>query len=261
MNIGAVSYMFCFNHPSIDPLNRLHQLLKGDRIVSVNGLWYPELVMEHLSAESSLRMVVEKKGGLAGALAPHSKFTVQLCASECGNFGLEVNFDIMEVVNVIEDGLVAWWNVNHPFRAIVVGDRIVEINGEVQPAGMQEALLASEVDLVMMRNTKSKTGLATHGTFGVRLVGSAQLGFGVSVAACEVEKMEAGSVQSWNAANPINKLRLGDRLIQVNGKCSPKSIQAELKTQKDLRLVVARAERRVDQQSRSLLTLKERRVK
>ena len=131
--------------------------------------------MEQLSAESALRMVVEKKGGLAGALAPHSKFTVQLCANECGNFGLEVNFDIMEVVNVIEDGLVAWWNVNHPFRAIVVGDRIVEINGEVQPAGMQEALLASEVDLVMMRNTKSKTGLATYGTFGVRLVGSAQL--------------------------------------------------------------------------------------
>ncbi len=229
--------------------------------MSVNGLWYPELVMEQLSAECTLRMVVEKKGGLAGALAPHSKFTVQLCTSEYGNFGFEVNFDVMEVVNVIEDGLVAWWNVNHPFRAIVVGDRIVEINGEVQPAGMQEALLTSEIDLVMLRNTKSKTGLAMYGTFGVRLVGSDQLGFGVSVATCEVEKMEAGSVQSWNAANPINKLRLGDRLIQVNGKCSPKSILAELKTQKDLRLVVARAERRVDQQSRSLLTLKEHRVK
>jgi hypothetical protein len=49
---------------------------------------------------------------------------------------------------------------------------------------------------------------------------------------------------------------MGDRLVQVNGKADPKSILAELKAQKELKLVVARAERRIDQ-NRSLLTLKE----
>lgn len=45
----------------------------GDRLVSVNGLCHPEVVMEQLAAEFFLRIVVEKTGGFAGAsLAPLS---------------------------------------------------------------------------------------------------------------------------------------------------------------------------------------------
>lgn len=40
--------------------------------------------MEQLSAEFSLRIVVEKKGGFSGALVPHSKFAVQLHRSGDG---------------------------------------------------------------------------------------------------------------------------------------------------------------------------------
>ena len=224
--------------------------------MSVNGLCHPELVMEQLSAEFSLRMVVEKKGGFAGALVPHANFAIQLQRCEGLGFGFEVDPETLKVLNVADDGPLARWNLCHPFRAVVVGDRIVEINGEVH-AGRHEVLEESwQIDMTVMR--QSKSGLATYGTFGVTLSVTETVGFGVSFSTLEVEKVEAsGAVQRWNAANPINKLRLGDRLVQVNGKVDSKAILAELKAQKDLKLVVARAERRLDQ-NRSLLTLKER---
>lgn len=195
---------------------------------------------------------------------PHAKFAVQLerAAGPIG-FGFEVNPETSEVLSVADDGPVAQWNLCHPFRAIVVGDRILEINGEVHSARHDELMEASQVDMMMIRGqSKGKSGLgglAMYGTFGVNLsINKEAVGFGVSFSTLEVEKVEStGAVQRWNAANPINKLRLGDRLIQVNGKAKPESLLAELKTQKDeLKLVVARAERRIDQ-NRSLVTLKE----
>ena len=222
--------------------------------------------MEQLSAEFSLRIVVEKKGGFSGALVPHSKFAVQLHRSGDGplGFGFEVNPETLEVLSVADDGQVAQWNLWHPFRAIVVGDRIVEINGEVHSARYEVLMESFQIDMTLLRGQESGSkgskgnSLAKYGTFGVSLSTYTEpVGFGVSFSTLEVEKVEAtGAVQKWNAANPINKLRMGDRLVQVNGKADPKSILAELKAQKELKLVVARAERRIDQ-NRSLLTLKE----
>eukprot|EP00435_Cladocopium_sp_Y103_P021123 s1649_g5.t1 len=271
VHVDALTLAVCLVEPHglVAAWNAAHpgcMIEPGDRLVSVNGLCHPEVVMEHLSAEFSLRIVVEKKGGFAGALVPHSKFAVQLQRAGDGpmGFGFEVNPETLEVLNVADDGQVAQWNLWHPFRAIVVGDRIVEINGEVHSARYEVLMESFQIDMTLLRGqgsgSKGSKGssLAAYGTFGVTLTTCTEpVGFGVSFSTLEVEKVEAtGAVQKWNAANPINKLRLGDRLVQVNGKADPKSIQAELKAHKELKLVVARAERRIDQ-NRSLLTLKE----
>ena len=233
------------NHPScaIEP---------GDRLVSVNGLCHPELVLEQLFGESSLRIVVEKRGGLTGALVPHFRFSVELQRSAAETFGLDVNPDTMEVVGVKDDSAAAVWNACHPFRAMVVGDKIVEVNGA---HGVKHNVFLEELDLELLLVRGSE--IARFGTFGVSLAVTSSLGFGVNKM-MEVDKIEqVGAIQEWNSSNPINKLRLGDRLIQVNHRTSPVLMLSDLKGGRTLKLVVARSERRVDMSSRSLLTWKE----
>lgn len=222
----------------------------GDRIVSVNGLCYPEVVLEQLAAEVGLKIVVEKKGGLAGALVPHTKFTIELKRMVGETFGFEVNPDTMEVLRLKDDGKAAQWNRNNPFRCIVVGDRLVDVNG-VHTAMNRLIEDSLELYLVVARGSG-----AAFGTFGVKLKVTDKLGFGLSQV-LEVETVEAGgALQQWNGESTINRLRLGDRLLQVNGKTSPATIFFELK-EPLVTLVVARAERRVDPGTGSILTLKE----
>ncbi|CAJ1358202.1 unnamed protein product [Effrenium voratum] len=230
----------------------------GDRVVSVNGAQHPELVMEQLAAESVLQLVVAKQGALAAALAPQAQYSVQLRREESDTFGLEVNPDTAEVVQVLDDGRAAVWNAWHPFRALAVGDRIVEINGvHVGRHRLLETEL--DVDLVVLRGSG-----AAFGTFGVSFARvDEKLGFGLNKA-MEVERMEGGGVaQLWNAANPINKLRLGDRILQANRKTGAAAMLGEMKSAgakaggAALGLVVARAERRFDAENQRFFSLKE----
>lgn len=224
----------------------------GDRLVSVNGLCHPELVLEQLFGEPSLRIVVEKRGGFTGALVPHCKFSVELRRTALEGFGMDVSPDTMEVLNLQDDGKVALWNQCHPFRAIVIGDRIVEVNG-AHTAKHDVFVSELNLELVVVRGSS----IAMFGTFGVTLTVAGRLGFGVSPT-MEVDKLEqAGAAQQWNVSNPINKLRLGDKLIQVNSKINRTKMLSELKGGRVLKLIVARSERRVDRNSCALFTWKE----
>ncbi|CAK9026853.1 Uncharacterized protein SCF082_LOCUS17693, partial [Durusdinium trenchii] len=234
----------------------------GDRLVSVNGLCHPELVLEQLFGEPSLRIVVEKRGGFTGALVPHCKFSVELRRTALEGFGMDVSPDTMEVLNLQDDGKVALWNQCHPFRAIVIGDRIVEVNGDqlVELNGLSQ----SKAILDMLKGSSAiKMVLTRHGaiasTFGVKLAKTMGTKLGVKLSEdLEVLRIDAfGAVASWNVSNPLLSIHLGDRILQAAKLVSPDKIFASLQSEGELDLLVGRVERRLDASTGGICTYKE----
>ncbi|CAK9055661.1 unnamed protein product [Durusdinium trenchii] len=197
MHIDALTLAVCLvEHGLVADWNAVNPgcaIEPGDRLVSVNGLCHPELVLEQLFGEPSLRIVVEKRGGFTGALVPHCKFSVELRRTALEGFGMDVSPDTMEVLNLQDDGKVALWNQCHPFRAIVIGDRIVEVNG-AHTAKHDVFVSELNLELVVVRGSS----IAMFGTFGVTLTVAGRLGFGVSPT-MEVDKLEQDADQRWSA--------------------------------------------------------------
>ncbi|CAE7943226.1 unnamed protein product [Symbiodinium necroappetens] len=227
----------------------------GDRILAVNGVRSREVILEQLSTAQVISILLLKSTTGPSLPRPFSNFSAQLARLAHEDFGLEVNAGTMEVTGLQSDGQAAMWNLNHPFQAMVVGDRLVEVNGlhgESMASLLQEALL---VDMVLQRGT----GIASFGTFGIRLPPGDSVGLEMNKV-LEVQKIDAGSlVAKWNAENPACRLHAGDKVLQANGKATAPEILRELSAsaRTGLTLVVAEAERRMDVKSRQVYTFKD----
>mmetsp|Transcript_66824 Transcript_66824/g.159926 ORF Transcript_66824/g.159926 Transcript_66824/m.159926 type:complete len:587 (-) Transcript_66824:396-2156(-) len=108
-------------------------------------LWHP-LLGAVLSGEK--QFVVSPWAG-----ARMERWVIPLQREEGDSFGIEVDPSSFVVRTVEQDGLIAKWNRSFPNLAVLPGDSITSVNGEVSASGMIGALGGSQghVELTVSR--------------------------------------------------------------------------------------------------------------
>lgn len=130
-------------------------------------------------------------------------------------------------IRSLHSGLFADWNNGHIDleRMVLVGDRIIEINGQTEGRKLTEACLKAEVlnmtiarragqrppDIASARSYKLILDRSTGRELGIRIKDN-----GLSLC---IIAITGGLVADWNAehSHPDQLVRVGDCIIEING--------------------------------------------
>merc|ERR1719291_1644925 len=104
-------------------LNPGYELMHGDRILEINGVRDTASIMLRLQEqERPLELSVRRPMILRVTLH-------RLPASPRIGLNIVNSGEKSLLVKMIKDGLVKDWNTTHPDMKVLVGDRIIEVNG------------------------------------------------------------------------------------------------------------------------------------
>jgi len=155
---------------------------------------------------------------------------------DCEVLGLEL--DVVDgftgMVTRVKDGVAKTWNEQNPDKPILVGDRIIEVNGT---SGLAQDFLGplrndNLLSITLERASIRRVNLVKGG----RALGMDIL-YTASAASLLVKRLTAGVVQDWNTANHGREVREGDRIVQVNGIIDPSKLLAEIQNVEELHML------------------------
>jgi len=258
-------------------MNPVYAVQIGDRIKDVNGLradgsakMQQELrgdgvlritLARDANAEEAFMMqeaadnVVPENGSNSSAstAAPSpepllSTFEMHVDKSSGGKLGLNLEVGTLAVNSVNASGLVAAWNQSNPGKAVQVSDQIVEVNGKCVTTYGAEA-----VHDIIRKEPNLKLTIARPETFEVDVDKSSggKLGCSLDIDTLEIKSIsQSGLVAAWNMMRPQQKVKIGDRLIEVNGKHISKhgvgALNQEVREQTALHMKMARVTKIAD---------------
>jgi len=207
---------------SWNTVNPDRSLNVGDQIVGVNG--------RHLAthgASSLLEAITGDK--LLELTVNRGKFTVRFTKTPGAKIGVTFCQATLRVKTIEDIGLVAHWNRQHPDVAIRQGDCVIQVNGKsVQESGAAELIREMKRESVL-RVCLSREPIAAApdnscmqlDTFTVQVDKSngGKLGLQFDAGTARVDTINRdGLIADWNASHPESKVRLGDQLLEVNGR-------------------------------------------
>jgi len=119
------------------------------------------------------------------------------------------------IVTALTQGSIPAWNAANADKAICVGDRLLQVNGETA-SGVQlaEKLARStgQVEILVERPSQMRIPIQEGPTLGLK-VSELLDGFGLEVSQVKDE----GQIASFNKEKQM-KVQEGDRIVEVNGK-------------------------------------------
>ena len=184
------------------------------------------------------------QNGILRGRSPHT-WAVSLRRSPSHGWGLAVDPKSMLVLQVVDEGPQALWNLSNPLRAVLAGDRILQANGADQAKAIVHIMKqAEETDLLMSRDADIGSTAPVH------LVKATGQRLGVLLnedgVVKQVQQGPGNLVAEWNAKNPTASVRIGDLIMQAAVYTSLERIFLYLQEQESLDLVVLRVQRRMD---------------
>merc|ERR1711957_1025380 len=151
---------------------------------------------------------------------------VELSAASKHLTGMTLDWDdgVTLVVTNIEPGLIEDWNNQHPNERVRIGDRISAVNDLTRPPEDLAELLES-IEKQDTSNRQIKLVMKRHAEFDAALIRqdpADRLGVelryregGTTLLVRRV--MDEGIVADWNRKHAGMKIKVGDRVVEVNG--------------------------------------------
>jgi len=172
------------------------------------------------------------------------EFTIQL-DKEQGKLGMVTDIDDgahLVITAVMENGHIQAWNDKHPeHERVTVGDRVLSVNGvQGEPAQLLKLLDTYRwLKVVIRRHSEFSIALVRPGTEKLGI----ELRFREGGHTLLVRKVGEGMLQEWNRLHPGLELKVGDRIVAVNGTRGEGSLlNSKVKSKGSLILDVARFE-------------------
>jgi len=179
----------------------------------------------HMMHEAAEHVVLEDEASLCNSVtstaAPAPEpfdftFTVHVDKSSGGKLGMNLAVGTLAVNSVNDMGLIALWNRNNPDRAVQVSDQIIEVNGKcVTTYG------ADAVQEIIRKEPNLKLTIARAHTFEVDVDKSSggKLDCSLDIDTLEIQSIShSGLAAAWNLMRPQLEIKIGDRIVEVNGK-------------------------------------------
>jgi len=155
--------------------------------------------------------------------------------------GLEIQaLDDMLIILKLGDGPIREWNASHDTSLTVSpGDRIVAVNDVNTDV---EALLAAIKSLTSLKiRVRRPAYFRIHIDKAGKGLGAALLVNTDPLGMLTIHQLRDGALKDWNAENPNQQLRSGDRILWVNGVTGkPNSMIAKVKKEAQLDMVLLR---------------------
>lgn len=189
--------------------------------------------------------VEEAPGKSSEKAKTHSKeFTVQI-DKEQGKLGMVTDSDDgahLVITAISDNGHLQAWNASHPdHEKVTVGDRVLSVNGvKGEPAQLLKLLDTYRwLKVVIRRHTEFSIALVRPGTEKLGI----ELRFREGGHTLLVRKVGEGMLEEWNRKHCGLELKVGDRIVAVNGVRGEGSLlNSKVKSKGSLILDVARFE-------------------
>jgi len=144
-------------------------------------------------------------------------FLVEVCrkSDEIPLFLLEVVEGLVFVSKPLE-GIEVAWNSRHADSSdtVTLGDRVVSVNGEATDTSKMLFDIAKCLNLRMvLRHARQ---ICVRVDKARRMLGMSVLVGAVKVD-LKISRLETGVVTDWNQSHPKDEIKVGDRIVKVNG--------------------------------------------
>jgi hypothetical protein len=153
-------------------------------------------------------------------LEPPREFAVQLQRPSAGtsyNIGVSTCTGTELIIIDVKDGPGNDWNKDNPNLALMLFDRIVEVNGvKGTPEPLMKELTDAKAAELLIRRPRVISIALSKGTDG-RALGLGISSLDNSPLLIVHEVCVGGIVEEWNLAHPGQKVLRGDRVKSVNG--------------------------------------------
>jgi hypothetical protein len=224
----------------------------GDKIVQVNGACVADKIIEELKQFHVLDIVVERSAKLAvversakPAVEPKdNQWSVEIDRSNGDPLGFTLDTNSQQILSIAWQGLLGAWNVDNPSRSAKPCDRVLQVNGY---NGVDEIIaeckMPRKLHMLLERAPRPivKPTICRQWTVEIDRTCDQPLGMSLDIHTLKIRSIPwQGLLCTWNIDNPIQSVKPGDAIVQVN-KCSAASdIIAECKKSGLLRLVMKR---------------------
>lgn len=174
-----------------------------------------------------------------------NRWTVEVDRSSGEPLGIDLDTSTLQVRSVDWKGLVGAWNlhVTDPENKVTSGDWIAEVNGQVgADAILAECKKEQLLKLVVVRSSPIVKMLPCGQFTAVidRTAGD-KLGVDLDPDTLKVKYVDwKGLMGSWNVEYPLRAVKVGDRIMEVNGKRIATEVLAECSKSIVLKMTIAR---------------------